>query len=169
MYASIILPRKLTHECILRSRENASTTLYSFRVLLFSTRAAPKVARPENHYHALGLTSKATQIEIKTAYYKLSKMYHPDMNKENNEEKSAKFRQVTAAYEVLGNLKLRKLYDKGFLSGPGVHIHSTDSDETDKDGLYKGRFYQTSKTTRSQPVMGRTNKFDFDAWLVAYY
>lgn len=65
-----------------------------------------------NHYEALGITPKATQTDIKSAYYKLSMRYHPDKNK-GSTDASKKFQDITAAYEVLGNFKLRKLYDKG--------------------------------------------------------
>lgn len=63
-------------------------------------------------YDALGITKAATQQDIKKAYYKLSKVYHPDKNKGclNSAEK---FRLVSEAYEVLGNFRTRRLYDKG--------------------------------------------------------
>lgn len=66
----------------------------------------------KSHYDALGLTPKATQSEVKSAYYKLSMQHHPDKN-EGSEAASQQFRDISAAYEVLGNVKLRKLYDKG--------------------------------------------------------
>jgi len=65
----------------------------------------------KSYYDALGLTPKATQTDIKSAYYKLSMLYHPDKNK--GSDAADKFRDITAAYEVLGNFNLRKLYDKG--------------------------------------------------------
>lgn len=68
----------------------------------------------KNHYDVLGLTPKATQSDIKAAYYKLSMQYHPDKNK-GSDDAAKKFRDITAAYEVLGTYRLRKLYDKGFL------------------------------------------------------
>lgn len=66
----------------------------------------------KSHYDALGITPKATHTDIKTAYYKLSMLYHPDKNK-GSADASKKFQDISAAYEVLGNFKLRKLYDKG--------------------------------------------------------
>lgn len=66
----------------------------------------------KNHYQALGVSSNATQSDIKTAYYKLSMQYHPDRNKDSDEA-AKKFHDIAEAYEVLGNFKLRKLYDKG--------------------------------------------------------
>lgn len=68
--------------------------------------------RFRNHYDVLGITPNATQTDIKSAFYKLSKMYHPDKNK-GSYDASRKFQDISAAYEVLGNFKLRRLYDKG--------------------------------------------------------
>lgn len=64
------------------------------------------------YYDALGISRASTQNEIKAAYYKLSMLYHPDKN-DGSESAAKKFRQITQAYEVLSNYKLRKLYDKG--------------------------------------------------------
>lgn len=66
----------------------------------------------KNHYEVLGISPKATQAEIKSAYYNLSKIYHPDKN-EGSSEAAIKFRDITSAYEILGNVRTRRLYDKG--------------------------------------------------------
>lgn len=66
----------------------------------------------KSHYDALGISPKATQTDIKSAYYKLSMVYHPDKNK-GSTDAAEQFRDISAAYEVLGNYKLRRLYDKG--------------------------------------------------------
>lgn len=63
-------------------------------------------------YSRLRLTAAATQSEIKTAYYRLSKIYHPDKNN-NCPKASAQFRNITEAYEVLGDPKAKAAYDKG--------------------------------------------------------
>lgn len=55
----------------------------------------------ENHYEVLGLKRDATQAEIKNAYFKLSKIYHPDKISATDEN-LAKFRAIITAYEVLG-------------------------------------------------------------------
>lgn len=73
-----------------------------------STQVASK---PKNHYSSLGVSVKATQSDIKSAYYKLSMMYHPDKNKESGAEE--KFRDITEAYEILSNVTTRKNYDRG--------------------------------------------------------
>lgn len=63
-------------------------------------------------YARLRLTAVATQSEIKSAYYRLSKIYHPDKNN-NCPKASIQFRNITEAYEVLGNSTLKAAYDKG--------------------------------------------------------
>lgn len=65
-----------------------------------------------NLYARLGLLGNATQEEIKEAYYKLSKEYHPDRNV-GRSDTAAKFRNITEAYEILGNESTRSDYDKG--------------------------------------------------------
>lgn len=80
----------------------------SFNKQNFSDDAKKK----SNLYKTLGLTSSASHREIKKAYYDLTFKYHPDKN-ENCEDAAIKFREVTEAYEVLGNYALRKKYDKG--------------------------------------------------------
>ena len=56
----------------------------------------------------------ASTKEIKEAYFKLSKIYHPDANP-NNPDAEAIFFDITRAYETLSDGKLRRIYDKGDL------------------------------------------------------
>ncbi len=49
----------------------------------------------KSHYDVLGLTPKATQVDVKSAYYNLSKVYHPDRN-EGSVDAAEKFRDITA-------------------------------------------------------------------------
>ena len=74
--------------------------------LMFSSlllhRYLATAAPPVNYYKVLGLTPKATQTEIKAAYYKLTKIFHPDVNDDQSADAAEKFRQITSAYEVLG-------------------------------------------------------------------
>lgn len=67
--------------------------------------------KPKNHYASLGVSAKATQSDIKAAYYKLSMIYHPDKNKDSAAEE--KFRDISEAYETLSNVQSRKFYDRG--------------------------------------------------------
>ena len=61
----------------------------------------------KDYYKILGVDKNATQDEIKKAYRKLAKKYHPDVNK-NNKEAERKFKEVNEAYEVLGDEEKKK-------------------------------------------------------------
>lgn len=65
-------------------------------------------------YARLGLTGGVSEGEIKKAYYKLSKEHHPDRN-EGCAISTAKFRSITEAYEILGNVTTRAQYDRGIV------------------------------------------------------
>jgi len=60
-------------------------------------------------YETLGVSENATPSEIKKAYRKLAKQYHPDMNK--SAEAEEKFKEINAAYEVLSDEKKKAQYD----------------------------------------------------------
>lgn len=64
-----------------------------------------------DYYKILGVDKKASQNEIKKAYRKLARKYHPDLNP-NDHEAEKKFKQVNEANEVLGNEENRKKYDQ---------------------------------------------------------
>jgi len=67
-------------------------------------------AQAPDHYEILGVTTTASQKDIKDAFYHLSKELHPDRNP-NSPEAVERFKQVSAAYEVVGNVINRKQYD----------------------------------------------------------
>src|SRR5512140_268144 len=62
-------------------------------------------------YEILGVSRTASQDDIKKAYRRLAKQYHPDVNP-GNKAAEEKFKEVTAAFEVLSDEKRRKLYDE---------------------------------------------------------
>ena len=69
----------------------------------------------EDLYDVLGVDKGAGDDEIKKAYKKLAKKYHPDMNRGNEEEAQEMFQNVNFAKEVLMDEKKRQVYDqKGF-------------------------------------------------------
>ena len=70
--------------------------------------------RPD-YYKTLGVDKKATPEEIKKAYRKLARKYHPDRNPDDKQAE-ARFKEISQAHDVLGDPEKRKQYDSG--SGP---------------------------------------------------
>ena len=64
-----------------------------------------------DYYEVLGISRSADKDAIKKAYRKMAKKYHPDSNA-GNPDAEEKFKEVTEAYNVLGDEKKRKLYDQ---------------------------------------------------------
>lgn len=64
-----------------------------------------------DYYQTLGVDKTASQEEIKKAYRKLARKYHPDLNP-NDQEAEKKFKQINEANEVLSHSENRKKYDK---------------------------------------------------------
>jgi len=69
-------------------------------------------ASTRDHYDVLGVKKTATQDEIKKAYRKLARKYHPDANPDDPKAEE-KFKEVSSAYEVLSDAEKRKMYDLG--------------------------------------------------------
>ncbi|MBP3675292.1 MAG: DnaJ domain-containing protein, partial [Campylobacter sp.] len=61
-------------------------------------------------YETLGISKGASSDEIKKAYRKLARQYHPDINKEPGAEE--KFKEINAAYEILSDETKRRQYDQ---------------------------------------------------------
>lgn len=70
-----------------------------------------------DYYELLGLQKGANDDEVKKAYRKLARKYHPDVNKEASAE--GKFKEITEAYEVLGDAQKRAAYDQYGHAGAG--------------------------------------------------
>jgi curved DNA-binding protein len=70
----------------------------------------PPSAQHKDYYAVMGLQSDASAHDIKMAYRRLARKYHPDLNKEADAEKN--FKDLGEAYEVLRDPEKRKLYDQ---------------------------------------------------------
>ncbi|KAH7440257.1 hypothetical protein KP509_04G098500 [Ceratopteris richardii] len=81
---------------------------------------SPIVAMSKDYYKALGISRTASKQDIKGAYRKLARQYHPDVSKQAGAEE--KFKEISAAYEVLSDDNKRSIYDRygeaGVKGGP---------------------------------------------------
>ena len=65
----------------------------------------------KDYYQVLGVAKNATQAEIKKAYRKLAQQHHPDAN-QGNKDAEERFKEISAAYDVIGDPEKRKQYDE---------------------------------------------------------
>jgi len=92
-------------------------------------------------YETLGVSDGATAEEIKKAYRKLARQYHPDVNKE--ESAVDKFKEINAAYEVLSDKKKKDEYDMygdQIFGGQNFHDFAQQQGNVDLDDLLKNIF-----------------------------
>src|ERR1700685_3821475 len=72
----------------------------------------------KDYYSTLGVKKGATSDEIRKAFRKLARKYHPDVNP-NDKKSEEKFKEISEANDVLSDDKKRKVYDQvGFYSAP---------------------------------------------------
>lgn len=90
-----------------------------------------------DYYKILGLPKTASEQDIKKAYRKLARKYHPDLNP-NDKEAERKFKEVNEANEVLSNAENRKKYDDY-----GEHWQHSEAYEQTRQRQQRGPQYQT--------------------------
>ena len=101
----------------------------------------------KNYYDILGVDKNASIDEIKKAYRKLAKQFHPDANPGNNQAEN-KFKDINEAYEVLGDQEKRKKYDT-----LGNNMNFRNFDPSQVGG------YKTEYRTDSSPFSDFFNVF----------
>ena len=102
----------------------------------------------ENYYEVLQIKHTATQDEIKAAYRKLAKKYHPDTNRGDKGAEEA-FKRINDAYVVLEDADKRAAYDKKLFGGaeaakqayrPRTNINITEVDFANIDNTFENFF-----------------------------
>ena len=83
------------------------------------------MAEKKDYYEILGVSKSASDDELKKAFRKKAKQYHPDANPDNKKEAEAKFKEVNEAYEVLSDPKKRKMYDQFGTVDPNMGFGGT--------------------------------------------
>jgi DnaJ-class molecular chaperone len=76
---------------------------------------------PKDLYQILGVAKTATDEEISKAYRKLAKQFHPDLNP-GNKDAEERFKEVAAAFAILGDKDKRKRYDNGEIDASGAEM-----------------------------------------------
>jgi len=112
----------------------------------------------KSHYSSLGLDNNASPQDIKSAYYNLSLRFHPDKNN-GSMESVEKFREITAAYEVLGNAEKKKIYDQDLSSGYSEAAWRREN--------YSARSDQSGR--RPPPRTGRSPHYNYDEHFKQHY
>jgi DnaJ-class molecular chaperone len=140
----------------------------------------------KDYYKTLGVSKSATAKEIKSAYRKLAREWHPDVNPTRKKQAEEKFKEISEAYDVLGDVEKRKTYDSlgsdwqqraareyqyrtgrtaGAPDGSGVHF-SFDDEGLGESGF--SEFFQTifgglgRTTTRGRTTRMRGADSEFD-------
>ena len=129
----------------------SSTSGANLKCKNYSTGPGHTKPTKKNYYRVLGVSPKATQAQIKNAFYKLSLKHHPDKHK-GSEESHDKFQEISEAYNVLGNHEERKLYDRELIV----------------DGQLRAEHAHAYYPQKS-PKKPRESIYDFDEWTKAHY
>lgn len=144
-----------------------ATRGYSWRWDGSSAEPSPKYRSKTAYYDILKVSPSATQAQIKTAYYRQSFIYHPDKNP-GMETATQRFAEISEAYTVLGNITLRRKYDRGLLSQSDLQTAGKPSSKEAASRSPGGAQHQQRRERRYTRT-GEKVKFDFDAFYQAHY
>ncbi len=120
-----------------------------------------------DYYEVLGVSKTASDDELKKAYRKLAKMYHPDMHP-GDAEAEAKFKEINQAYSILSDADKRAKYDRfgeagvdsnGFGGGGGYGAYDVDLGDI-FSSIFGGGFGGGSSRRRNGPSKGSDLKYN---------
>ena len=126
---------------------NVKSKYFKCSLKCYSTREKTE----KNFYRVLGVSPKATQAQIKNAFYKLSITHHPDKHK-GSEESHEKFQKISEAYNVLSNPEMRKQYDRELIVEGQLRAEHTHA-------------YKPPQSFKKDPA----SIYNFDEWTKAHY
>ncbi|XP_014786889.1 uncharacterized protein LOC106881133 [Octopus bimaculoides] len=116
--------------------------------------------KSRNLFDVLEVTPRAHNSEIKKSFYRLSKRYHPDMNR--SQEAVTKFAEISAAYEILKDTQKRRMYERELMSNKQI---SSEELRRHTSGSMQDH-YNKHLQNKSQ-IKRRALKYDDDFWV--YY
>ena len=111
----------------------------------------------KDYYNILGVDKNANQNQIKKAYKKLALKWHPDKNKDNKEQVSIKFKEISEAYSVLSDSEKRNQYDLG---GNNFNFKSNFDSNFDPFNLFNHFFNNNNNSFFSQRNSFFDSNFD---------
>lgn len=111
-----------------------------------------------DYYSVLGVSSNASETEIKKAYRKLAIQYHPDKNRDDSQAEE-KFKRLAEAYSVLGDPQKRKEYDSRnfFQSQSGRENAAEGFGFNDFVNSFKSSDWRRASNERAKKTQGRTH------------
>lgn len=134
-------------------------------------------------YKILGINRNASADEIKRAYRKLALKWHPDKNPSNKEQAEKKFKEITAAYEILSDSNKKAIYDRYGMEGFRAHAGAQASGTSWSNGRHQPGVFTFARTGRGggfetndfqssfafsdpfrvfEAMFGSSNPFDFE-------
>lgn len=125
----------------------------------------------KDYYKVLGVEKNASQDDIKKAYKKLAKQYHPDLNKDPSA--TEKFKEINEAAAILGNPQKKDQYDKygtadaNFEQGFGFDPRNSGGFEFEDlfDNLFSGFGFNTSRGRKSSQTRGNDLQYEIEITL----
>ncbi len=110
-------------------------------------------ARKTNYYEILEVDRSASNDEIKSAFRKLAKLYHPDNNPGNAKQSEMRLKRVMAAYRILGNQRERARYDVLLYNRPASSSEHNEKNRLRTDRMRARAFLDSLLNARSAEVL----------------
>ena len=112
-----------------------------------------------NYYEVLGIKKTATQNEIKSAYKKLVKKYHPDIYPGDKSYAELKIKEINNAYDVLSNLEFKKEYDET-LTQDQIYSYTPPTYNNTNSSPYSYNNYKNSSYYK-QNTYSKTSHYNY--------